>query len=134
MRKQSFLIALIGISFLVSGCTSGTVLTPPDQIEDETYKSSVKKATFSPRIPSNQQGKELIKEADRFCNAMRKNFVFEKIDILRSRDKEISQIDLYFKCASTDESRSRRDKENAERYFDESPGGYLPDTSLLNEN
>lgn len=134
MLKQLFLIVLIGISFFISGCMSGTVLTPPDQIEEKSYRSSVKKGTFFPRVPGNKEGKELIKEADRFCHAMQKNFVFQKIDILRSRDKKISRIDLYFKCTSTSESGHRRDRKKAERFFDDSSGGYLPDTSLLNKN
>jgi len=134
IRKQLFAIAFIVFSFFVSGCTSGTVLIPPDKIEEKMYKSSVTKGTFFPRTPASREGKELIKEADRFCRAMQKNFVFQKIDILRSRDKKISRIDLYFNCSATVESKHRRDRKKAERFFDDSSGGYLPDTSLLNKN
>ena len=138
MYKQLFSIILIGFLLLIGGCTSGVALSPPVQIEKDKYKSSASMGTFLPRTPGREQGKELIKEADQFCQSMLKNFALDKIDIKRSRDKRISQIDLYFNCVPTHASERLSDEKSAEKsieYLEAEymQGEYLPDTSLLRE-
>lgn len=134
MYKQLFSIILVEFSFLIGGCTSGVAVASPVQIENDIYKSSVSAGTFLPRTPGTEQGSELVKEADKFCKSMLREFSLDKIEIKRTYDEKISQIDLYFKCVEPDRSEHRSDKKNAERYFEHSQGEYLPDTSMLKGN